>query len=155
MCSANSILPMPVALSMTTMPPSAKGLPVGGLVTAVPTWRLQRLVESLRPSCVTTQLYDPILHCSRNVSRGDDGTVKDDIAPRRATLSFQRDPMDTEGGQSCGSKIATEMAHALDLDRIEPLEDKLTSSASSYRLPGTRALAIHRANLYSIHMDCR
>ena len=80
--------PRPVALSMTTMPPSAKGLPVGDLVTAVPTWRLQHLVKGLRPSYVTKQLYDPILHCSRNVSRGDDGTVKDDIAPRRATLSF-------------------------------------------------------------------
>ena len=32
---------------MTTTPPSAKGLPVGGLATAVPTWRLcsQRLVD--------------------------------------------------------------------------------------------------------------
>ena len=32
---------------MTTTPPSAKGLPVGGLATAVPTWRLcsQRLVN--------------------------------------------------------------------------------------------------------------
>ena len=32
---------------MTTTPPSAKGLPVGGLATAVPTWRLcsQRLAN--------------------------------------------------------------------------------------------------------------
>ena len=49
----------PVALSMTTMPPSAKGLPVGDLATAVPTWRLQHLVKGLRPSYVTTQAVRP------------------------------------------------------------------------------------------------
>ena len=43
---ANSIFHASDTL-MTTTPPSAKGLPVGGLATAVPTWRLcsQRLVN--------------------------------------------------------------------------------------------------------------
>ena len=40
---------------------------------------------------VLRQLYLP-LHWSKNVARGDDGTVEDVIVPRSAKLSFQRDP---------------------------------------------------------------
>ena len=115
---------------MTMTPPSAKGLPVGGLATAVPTWRLcsQRLVDAaseqllnlldLRPSCDTTHLYDPILHCSKNVARGNDGTVEDVTVPRRADLCFSVTPMDTKRGRSYGSKLHW-AGLALDLDRNE------------------------------------
>ena len=115
---------------MTMTPPSAKGLPVGGLATAVPTWRLcsQRLVDAaseqllnlldLRPSCDTTQLYDPILHCSKNVARGNDGTVEDVTVTRRADLCFSVTPMDTKRGRSYGSKLHLP-GLALDLDRNE------------------------------------
>ena len=89
-----------------TTPPSVKGPPVGGLTTAVQTWRLclvprctalstapqshSLTLLELRPSCDPAQLRDPILHCSRSVTRGDDRTIEDAIVTPRANLSFQR-----------------------------------------------------------------
>ena len=71
--------------------------------------------------------------------------------------------MDTEGGRSCGSKIATGLALPLDLDRIEPIEDNLARCAPLRLLVAQDtergALAINRAErsttsprtVYSIH----
>ena len=87
--AASSSIPAaaPVTPSITT-PPSVKGSQSVASQLPVQTWRLclvprctalstapQSLSQTLldlRPSCDPAQLCDPILHCSRSVTRGDD-----------------------------------------------------------------------------------
>ena len=120
-CSAQLYLPNASDTRMTTTPPSAKGLPVGGLATAVPTWRLcsQRLVNGASEQLLNLLDLKAILHCSRT-SHAVMTNRRGCYRTTEGKSLLQRDPRWTPKEAGAAARNCHWAGPALDLDRNEP-----------------------------------